>query len=38
MKILIMCEGPNEKEAIREYHKLNKAHKKDELYLASLLK
>lgn len=25
-------------EAIREYHKLNKAHKKDELYLASLLK
>lgn len=43
MKYLIMCEGPNEKEIIkillgREYKQINGAHKKDEGYLADLLR
>ena len=37
MKRLVMCEGPNELE-IKDYKRLNGAHKNDELYLADLLK
>lgn len=45
-KLLIMCEGPNEKEiikilledCIKKYHKHNGSHDKDEHYLDELLK